>query len=151
MWGISDLYHPFSSYLGSNRTFKALSSPAVHLGRKAWLGRGFRLLQPQRNTVVSEPAMSPSGRRQPAGWTLPALPPLPPPPSFYVLTSTVGWEPGSETEHCAPRSWTLSLLAHQGSQKALILIRGLPVPGLLGLISLAWNLLEQGPHLNQLP
>ena len=100
--------------------------------------------------MVSEPAMSPSGRRQPVGWTLPALPPLPPPPNFYVLSSTVGREPGSETEHCAPRSWAVSLLAHQGSQKALILTRGLPVPGLLGLISLAWNLLEQGPHLNQL-
>lgn len=95
--------------------------------------------------------MSPSGWRQPAGWTLQALPPLPPPLSFYVLTSTAGQELGSETEHCAPRSWAFSLLAPQGSQKALILTRGLPVPGLLGLISLAWNLLEQGPHLNQLP
>ena len=62
--------------------------------------------------MVSEPARSPSGWRQPAGWTSGKLSSRhPPPPSFYGLTSIAGQEQGSETEHGAPRSRALSLLA----------------------------------------
>lgn len=84
----------------------------MHLGTKGLAGQALQTPQPQGNTVVSEPARSPSGWRQPAGWTSGKLSSRhPPPPSFYGLTSIAGQEQGSETEHGAPRSGALSLLA----------------------------------------
>lgn len=75
----------------------------------------------------------------PKDWASEKLPTLPVYPSAQRA-----WSRGSQ--HQAQEAVLSHSQPPQGSLRAQSSPRGLPIPGLLGLISLAWNLLEQGPH-----
>lgn len=64
--------------------------------------------------------------------------------AFVSLPGWWAWSQGSQTEQLPQEAGTLTSShsrAFRGPQSST---RGLPIPGLLGFISLAWNLLEQG-------
>lgn len=130
-WGPSDLSHPFLSCLRGSRGLPRTFAAVPCCRGSAWLcfwEEGLGWAGASASSSPEEPARSPGGWGQPAGW--PSGRPLPFPGPLCPHLDL-----GSEMERCVPGSRALSLLATQGSPRALILTIGLPIPHLVSLES----------------